>query len=56
MQVKNTNEPVNLLFPTEQKGGRENKIEQLSLALEDYKKNYSNGYSFHISIVCCMRI
>jgi light-regulated signal transduction histidine kinase (bacteriophytochrome) len=41
MQVKDTNEPVTMLFSTEQKGERENKIEQLSLALEDYKKNYS---------------
>ena len=41
MQVKDTNEPVTMLFSTEQKGERENKIEQLSLELEDYKKNYS---------------
>ena len=41
MQVKDTNAPATMLSSTEQKGERENKIEQLSLALEDYKKNYS---------------
>ncbi len=41
MQIKNTNEPVTTLFSTDQKSERENKIEQLSLALEDCKKDYS---------------
>jgi light-regulated signal transduction histidine kinase (bacteriophytochrome) len=41
MPANNTNESVALLFPNEQKDGKEDKVEQLSLALEDYKKNYS---------------
>jgi light-regulated signal transduction histidine kinase (bacteriophytochrome) len=41
MPVNNTNESVVILFPNEQKNRKEDKVEQLSLALEDYKKNYS---------------
>ena len=41
MPVKNINESDAILFPIEQKDERENKIEQLSLALETYKKNYA---------------
>src|SRR5206468_12174729 len=41
MPVNNTNESVVILFPNEQKDRKEDKVEQLSFALEDYKKNYS---------------
>jgi signal transduction histidine kinase len=41
MPVKNIHESTAILFSIEQKEERENKIEQLSLALESYKKNYA---------------
>ncbi len=50
MQIEKTNEPVTLLFSTEQKDEKENKsdpsvlqdyrIEQLSQVIENYKKKY----------------
>ena len=41
MSVNNINESVVMLFPNEQNDINEDKVEQLSLALEDYKKNYA---------------
>jgi light-regulated signal transduction histidine kinase (bacteriophytochrome) len=41
MSVNNTNESVVMLFPNEQNDINEDKVGQLSLALEDYKKNYA---------------
>jgi light-regulated signal transduction histidine kinase (bacteriophytochrome) len=41
MTVKNINQQTATLFSNEQTDGREDKIEQLSRALESYKKNYA---------------
>ena len=41
MSLNNTNESGAILYSIEQKSEREDKTEQLSLALENYKKNYT---------------
>src|SRR5437762_4255286 len=41
MVINNSNQSIAVLFPNEQKDRREDKIEQMSFALEEYKKNYT---------------